>query len=184
MEKEKSIKIHQFQGKRITFDFGNNKKMVNATEIAKVFPNKRIQDFFRTRQTVEYILALDKHLNKRGENIHLEKDKIYSTQKLATIFPEIIRTVRGGKKELQGTWVNEKLAIKLTGWLSPYFEIWMHEKIIELLTTGKAELNPYPISDKELLLYMKKITDNSLEASKLADHIIQRKEGLYLPPED
>jgi len=60
----------------------------------------------------------------------------------------------------------------------------MHEKIIELLTTGKAELSPYPINDKELLLYMKKIADNSLEASKLADHIIQRKEGLYLPPED
>ena len=87
----------------------------------------------------------------------------------------VIRTVRGGKYELRGTWVNDILALKLAAWLSPQFEIWIYTKIKELLTNGSVEFNPNPISDKELLFYLQKIVDNNIEASQLAQQIMDRK---------
>lgn len=41
---------------------------------------------------------------------------------------------------MQGTWMHEKLALKFASWLSPAFELWVYDKIQELLTTGKTEL--------------------------------------------
>jgi hypothetical protein len=42
---KKEIKIFEYEGKRITFDFENGQKMVNATEMVKAFPPKKIADF-------------------------------------------------------------------------------------------------------------------------------------------
>ena len=164
MAKEKDLKTFEFEGKRITFDFGDGEQMVNATEMVKAF-DKRLDNFLRLKQTKEFISVLESVPSHVREH-------------------QVIRAVSGGKYELRGTWVNDILALKLAAWLSPQFEIWVYTKIKELLTTGKAELNPHLINDKELLFYLKKITDSTLEASNLAEHIIKRKTGLYEPPED
>jgi hypothetical protein len=56
-------------------------------------------------------------------------------------FPWALRVVKGGnEKSMQGTWVSERLALKLASWLSADFEIWIYDKILELLTTGQTHL--------------------------------------------
>ena len=155
MAKKKQVKIFEFEGKQITFDFGDGEKMINATEMAKVF-GKRLQNFARLKQTKDFIQVL------KSDSSHVS-DR------------EIIRIVKGGRQDLQGTWYCDILALKLAAWLSPQFEVWIYAKITELLTTGKAQLTSSTIEDKELLFYLTKIADNNLEASQLAVHIIKRK---------
>ena len=164
MAREKQLKTFEFDGKQITFDFGNGEQMVNATQMVKAF-DRRLDNFMRLKQTKSFIKTLESVPSDVRER-------------------EIIRVVRGGSPHLQGTWVNDILALKLASWLSPEFEIWVYSKIKELLTTGRTELNANPVEDQELMLYLKKIANNSLEASHLADFLIQRKTRRLLPPED
>jgi len=156
MENKKEIKVFEYNGKKITFDFGDGEQMVNATEMVKAF-NKRLDNFMRLKQTKEFIEVL------KSVPSHVREH-------------QIIRAVSGGPYELRGTWVNDILALKLAAWLSPEFEVWVYTKIKELLTTGKAEIKP-KISDKELMFYLDKILDNSLESKRLAEVIIQIKSG-------
>ena len=53
---------------------------------------------------------------------------------------KVLRIVQGGTPSLQGTWMDEKLALKFAAWLSPVFELWVYDRIEELLLTGKTEL--------------------------------------------
>jgi len=163
-KKNKQIKVFKYKDKQITFDFGDGNKMINATEMVKAF-DKRLDNFMRLKQTKEFILTL------KSVPSHVREH-------------HIIKTVRGGKYESRGTWVNDILALKLAAWLSPQFEIWIYTKIKELLINGSVQINPAPISDKELLFYLQKIVDNNIEASQLAEHIIERKKGLNTPPKD
>ena len=156
MRNNKEIKVFEFNGKKITFDFGDGEQMVNATEMVKAF-DKRLDNFMRLKQTKEFIEVLKNvpsHVRER----------------------EFIKVVKGGVPELQGTWVNDVLALKLAAWLSPQFEVWVYTRIKELLTTGQVEIKP-KISDKELLFYLNKILDNSLESKHLAEVIIDIKNG-------
>lgn len=36
--------------------------------------------------------------------------------------------------------MDEKLALKFAAWLSPYFELWVFDRIEELLLTGRTEI--------------------------------------------
>ena len=51
-----------------------------------------------------------------------------------------MRVIKGGTKELQGTWMDEKLALKFAACLSPEFELWVYDRIQELLTKGETSL--------------------------------------------
>lgn len=127
-----SIKQFDYDGKPISFEFSDGNKMINATEMIKAFPSKRINNFLRTQQSKDYILLLESRYAKKrnGEN------------------REVLRVVQGGTPELQGTWMDEKLALKFAAWLSPAFELWVYDRIQELLTTGKTEIPTHrPPSD-------------------------------------
>ncbi|MEM9888471.1 MAG: KilA-N domain-containing protein [Bacteroidota bacterium] len=50
-----------------------------------------------------------------------------------------MRIIKGGL-QYQGTWMDEKLALKFAAWLSPRFELWVYDRIYELLTTGQTKL--------------------------------------------
>lgn len=104
-----------YQGNRISFDFGNGNKMINATEMAKAFPNKRITNFTQSKSTKDFINLLE---TKAGITALVSN--------------------HGGKNP--GTWMHEKLALKFAAWLSPDLEYWVYEKIQELLTTGQTSL--------------------------------------------
>ncbi|MEM6316741.1 MAG: KilA-N domain-containing protein [Bacteroidota bacterium] len=119
-----SIKQFDYDGKPISFEFKDGNKMINATEMAKPF-GKPVGNFLRLKETKEYIVLLENRYS------HLN------------IGREVLRVVKGGdaiNQRLQGTWMDEKLALKFAAWLSPTFELWVYDRIEELLKTGKTEL--------------------------------------------
>lgn len=117
------IRRFTYDNQVITFEFTGGQSMINATEMAKPF-GKRTNNFLKTGVTKAFILALESKYERE------EKPR------------KVLHIVQGGNdKELQGTWMDEHLALKFAGWLSPDFEVWVYEKIRELLTTGKTEIS-------------------------------------------
>jgi hypothetical protein len=91
--------------------------------MAKPF-GKRVHDFLRLAQTKTFIELLE---TRYADSLNAER--------------EVLRVVQGGiRPELQGTWMDEKLALKFAAWLSPEFELWVYDRIQELLTTGQTSL--------------------------------------------
>jgi phage antirepressor YoqD-like protein len=119
------LQIYDYKGSKITFD-KNGQIMVNATEMAKVF-DKQPKDFIRLAQTEEFAKVLSARLN---------------------ILPGELLTVRNGGNNF-GTWMHQKLALKFAAWLSPDFELWVYDRIEELLTTGQTSLEN--LSKKQIL---------------------------------
>ena len=154
-----SIKKFNYEGKPISFEFSDGNKMINATEMAKPF-GKPVGNFLRLKETKEYILLLESR---------------YSDVNIGEFPCEVLRIIKGGnKKELQGTWMDEKLALKFAAWLSPTFELWIYDRIQELLTTGKTEIPSHrPPSD--IISALRLIVDK-LEYQE--QDINQLKEGL------
>ncbi|MCC6727385.1 MAG: KilA-N domain-containing protein [Saprospiraceae bacterium] len=116
-----------YEGQKISFEFADGNKMINATEMARPF-GKLVGGFLRLQSTKDFILLLE----SRYADLHNG----------TTI--RALRVVQGGEPEIQGTWMDEKLALKFAAWLSPAFELWVYDKIQELLTTGKTELKEVP----------------------------------------
>jgi hypothetical protein len=115
-----------YEGQPITFEFADGNKMINATQMARPF-GKRVGNFLQNQQTQDYI----KILESRYWNSSIGQKKPQR---------EVLRVVKGGTPEFQGTWMDEKLALKFAAWLSPEFELWVFDRIEELLTTGQTSL--------------------------------------------
>lgn len=120
-----------YEGQPITFEFSDGSRMVNATEMIKPFPEKRMNNFLRSQQTKDFIAELE----TRNAKKRIGQNEPYS---------EVLRIVKGGEPGLQGTWMSEQLALKFAGWLSPRFEVWVYDRILELITTGETSLNVQP----------------------------------------
>ncbi|WP_266204160.1 KilA-N domain-containing protein [Pontibacter kalidii] len=103
---EKS-KIFQYGSSSITFRL-DGELMVNATEMAKPFPKKRVHDFIRSKQTAAYINELQSE----------------------TGIPVLVVN-RGSSNS--GTWMHKLLALKFAAWLSPKFEVWVYKRIEEII---------------------------------------------------
>jgi phage antirepressor YoqD-like protein len=104
--------------------------MINATHMGKAF-GKKPNDFLKVEQTKEFIKALEL------------KSNIIA-----------FKTVKG--RHHAGTWMHKKLALKFAGWLNPEFELWVYDRIEELLTNGyvqakKTEEGNYNINPNQLL---------------------------------
>jgi hypothetical protein len=149
-----NIKRFDFQGHSITFEFSDGCKMIHANQMVKPF-GKRLDNFFRLKETKDYILLLE----ARYENIPGR---------------EVLRTVKGGNKDLQGTWVDEKLALKLAMWLSPSFELWVHDRIYELLTTGKTELPNHTPSATGIIKGLRLIVQQLEEQDQINQEVQQQ----------
>ncbi len=122
------IKHFEYEGQAITFEFDDGNKMINATEMAKPF-GKLVGNFLKSQHAQDYILLLEER---------------YSKWNIGSKSREVVRVIKGGADtQLQGTWMDEKLALKFAAWLSPEFELWVYDRIQELLTTGKAELQGF-----------------------------------------
>lgn len=112
---------------RISFEFADGNKMINATEMAKPF-GKLVGGFLRIASTKSFIELLE----SRYADLHIGLNKPQR---------EVLRVIKGGEPELQGTWMDEKLALKFAAWLSPEFELWVYDRIEELLTKGHTSLS-------------------------------------------
>ena len=121
-----------YEGQQISFEFADGNKMINATEMAKPFKGKMVADFLRLKSTKDYITLLE----ERYGNSHIATRR------------EVLRVIKGGDaaEGLQGTWMDELLALKFAAWLSPRFELWVYDRIQELLATGETRLKDIPPS--------------------------------------
>lgn len=113
-----------YDGQAISFEFVDGNKMINATEMAKPFKGKLVGHFLANKQAKEFIQKLE----ARYRNSDIGTGR------------EVLRVVKGGSPELQGTWMDEKLALKFAAWLSVDFELWVYDKIQELMLTGQTSL--------------------------------------------
>ena len=102
------MKIEKFKNKLIAFDY--NSDMVNATDMIKCFPKKKMNNFLRQKQTQDFIEVLEERVE---------------TLKSVSVDGETLIVRRGGSK--QGTWMNKLLALKFAAWLSPEFELFVFE---------------------------------------------------------
>lgn len=149
------------QGK-VSFDvteFSQGNMMINATNMAKMFPGKLIGDFLRLQSTKEYIRALE------------SDTRIPITG--------LCKVVQGGTPQEQGTWMYKTLALKFAKWLNPYFGIWCHgiERFIlqsaishsgiDLSTTGYfgGESNYIQVEGQDILMERFRDPNNGIEVT-------------------
>ena len=119
-----------YGGQTISFEFADGNKMINATEMARPF-RKQIGHCLALQGTRDYIFLLESR---------------YRDSDIGGMAREVLRVIKGGVPELQGTWMDEKLALKFAAWLSPEFELWVYDRIQELITTGVTRLQGIPPS--------------------------------------
>jgi len=130
-DKNNNIIMHSYHGVNIPFT-NNGEIMISATDMIKAFPKKNMGNFLRNAQTKSFIKALQ---NRYANSHH-----------------DILTTKQGGKN--QGTWMHRKLALKFAAWLSPEFELWVYDKIDEILRGEKptpkiSTSNGYYITQEE-----------------------------------
>lgn len=114
------VKIRAYDGNPITFQIERNEKMmVNATEMAKVF-GRDLYQFTKSEDTKRFIEACQKPANAGLLGIVNTDDLINSRQKA-------------------GTFMHRVLALKFAAWLSPDFELWVYSTIEQLLFGHYAE---------------------------------------------
>lgn len=117
--------VFNYMGNEITFLNGES-VMVNATEMAKAFGKQPVH-FLRNEQTQLFISAL------RNRSL-----------------AEAVTVTQGGSRP--GTWMHQKLALKFAAWLSPDFELWVYDRIEELLKHGATALNPESLLDPDYVI--------------------------------
>lgn len=84
----------------------------NATEAAKRY-GKRPAEWLRLPEAIRYIAA-------RCARLEVGKS-------------HFVKTMRGGDRSEQGTWLHPKLAVVFARWLDVEFEIWCDEQIDKIL---------------------------------------------------
>lgn len=141
--------IKNYHGFAMEFELIDGQLMANAT--AMCFPfGKKPGDWLRSVAGTRYVAALQ----AKGE------------------IPALVETRQGGSNP--GTWINERLILKMAQWLDVDFEIQCDEWIAELLRTGKVELQV--LTPAELLLKQcQQLVDHErrvldLEVKQQADH--------------
>lgn len=110
-------KIYKYNNKEVTFQLtGKEGVVINATQMAKAFPNKRVNDYLRLPSTQELIQAI--------------------TRKSRNSDYQAVITKPGTPQFGGGTWMCEDLALDFAQWLSVDFKLWCNDRIKELLTIG------------------------------------------------
>lgn len=128
----------------ITFELDNGDVMINATQMAKPF-GKLVSNFTKTEQTQAFIQTLCNQYSLKNS--------------------DVIQVVNGGNSP--GTWMNRKLALKFASWLNPEFELWVYDRIEEILTTGSSGVNEDAIIGKALQILQKRNDALAAENARL-----------------
>jgi phage antirepressor YoqD-like protein len=142
------LQTYNYQNSPVTFS-KDGEVMVNATQMAKPF-GKLTANFLQTQQTKDFITALENHYCNSN------------TDRYGISHTKIVQVINGGTNP--GTWMHQKLALKFAAWLSPEFELWVYDRVEELLTTGKTEITP--LSDAEMKLQVFRMLEAEAESLK------------------
>lgn len=140
---------------QMEFEMVDGHLMANATGMCAAF-GKRAAKWLELESTKRYINALE------------AKSEIRTS---------LVETRTGGTGGGGGTWIHERLILKLAAWLDVSFEIQCDEWIAELLRTGKVEVQPAPAvpavpqSQAELILM---IAQQNVETERRISSIEQQ----------
>lgn len=109
-----------YNGTIIPFELAGNDVMINATEMTKAFPGKKISHFLSNQQTKDLILQVESDAGIPAS--------------------QLILVIKGNYADgrTQGTWMHRKIAIAFAIWLSPAFYSWCLGKIDEIINRGYA----------------------------------------------
>jgi hypothetical protein len=142
-----------YNGFEIEFELIDGQLMANATAMCAAF-GKRPNDWTNSAGAKRYIKALE----AKPE------------------FPVLVETRSGGSNP--GTWIHERLILKLAQWLNVDFEIQCDEWIAELLRTGKVELAPpLPQTQGELILMLaQQNVANEKRLAAVEHHQVQQQQ--------
>lgn len=145
------LQTFQYENHPISFDL-DGEVMINATQMARPFPMKRLNSFSTNKQTLDFAMLLQ---SKTG-------------------IP-VLTTKHGGKNN--GTWMHQKLALKFAAWLSPEFELWVYDRIEELLTTGKTEIRQLSKEEtiQQAVKYLMADVEALQEQNRLLEGTIQEQ---------
>jgi hypothetical protein len=102
------MEIKIFENRLIAFDFDNN--MINATDMLKNYPNKRMNDFLIRKDVKAFIEVLE---SKTGIPVLNKK--------------------HGGHGH--GTWMHKLLAYKFASYLDPKFEVFVYMAFDEFINS-------------------------------------------------
>ncbi len=95
-------------------------RYVDATRLCKA-SGKQWAHYAENKGTQEFLAAL-------ATSIGIPMDRL-------------TRTVKTGPNESRGTWIHPRVAMHFAQWVSPKFAVAVSGWVLELLTTGKVELN-------------------------------------------
>jgi len=126
--------VKEYLGNNIEFKIIKGEVYANATSMCKVF-GKEIRRWNALDSTKNYIKAL--------------------TEKVST---ELVIVNQGGVE--QGTWIHERLVIKLAEWLDINFEIWCDEQIATLIRNGRVEI--IKRTEEDMLMELFPSSDSNL----------------------
>lgn len=139
------VATFSYNNQPVTFRLQNGDVMVNLTQMAKLY-GKETTHFLQNKRTREFIAILDAILGFSSTEV-----------------------TRGGNTP--GTWAHQKLAIKFAAWLDPKFELWVYDRVEELMRQGYTKIDT--ISRKKLLLMM-------LELEEKAERLAEENKKLHV----
>ena len=114
------MEIKKFKNELIAFDFDN--EIVNATDMLRNYPEKRMNNFLRNEQTKEFIKVLER-----------------SARISAPDFKAVTQTINVYGKS-SGTWMHKLLAYKFAAWLNPEFEVFIYSTFDKAVKKQVSEL--------------------------------------------
>lgn len=117
---------------------------MNATEMAKSFEGKKVGNFLRGKDILEYINAL--HESK-------SLSQIRATQKSPLISIE---------SRNSGTWLQENIALRFAQWLNPKFSVWCDQRIKEIMNKGFSPATEEATEYLELQMDTKEMMINDI----------------------
>lgn len=109
---------------------------INATAMC-IASGKKLSSYLRLEQTKEFI------------------DELSLVTKLP--FCELIQVIKGGRSQLQGTWVHPQVAINLGQWASAKFAVLVSRWVIEWMSGGVRQQSSLPWHVRRYLINREKI---------------------------
>lgn len=136
-------------------------RLVNTVEVAQRTDNgfingtamcrandKKIVSWFRTKDTLEFFIALaeDLGMETKGANLHLSNTAGLSAKKYAEFFPGLVIAKSGSPDNGGGTWLHYDAAVQLGQWCNKRFAIQVSRWVREWISThhrflSQAELD-------------------------------------------
>ncbi|WP_185817033.1 KilA-N domain-containing protein [Hymenobacter metallilatus] len=133
----RELVVKNYNGFPIEFEMINGQLMANATAMCAIF-GKRPAHWLDLEGTKRYIKALDARSGIPTPTN--ESVSGFPTPTSKSEFRTLVEVRNGGTN--YGTWIHERLILKLAQWLNVDFEIQCDEWVAELLRTGQVELMP------------------------------------------